>query len=387
MPEIAFHSVTLHTAGLVWKDLPPMFKNVTNTRLKVTERVGNGWRIGSLWDVMPTKDNSTWVPTEVDSHSRFAYCEIGGMVTYLITSFVSDDVLGFFKAEELDGGIVKTAFGQVNRHNGKILQSWTQVCYKYCSFCIARNAACNCSHSMLKRYFDDQRTAWKHESRGSQIWGGTTGPEYARLCFGGRKAFRKNGELGITTDTTFITAENITRKSMTHIIQLALEQLLAPTRGLRIMEDDLMQRTISSSSSLSLIEHSTEDMSRTVSVPHRESRSEVEKYSCPICGTSLTRKHDIQRHIRGVHEKRRAHYCNICSRSFLQRGHLNDHIRQCHDPDAAHICSNCGKRFGCASKLIRHMRKHTGERIPCTQCEKSFADESSLKYHVVKKHS
>jgi len=50
-------------------------------------------------------------------------------------------------------------------------------------------------------------------------------------------------------------------------------------------------------------------------------------------------------------------------------------------------CNFCNKRFNAPSKLIRHVKTHTGERpFTCTTCGKSFAEKHKLTRHVKNVH-
>ena len=51
-----------------------------------------------------------------------------------------------------------------------------------------------------------------------------------------------------------------------------------------------------------------------------------------------------------------------------------------------HECLHCGIAFNQKSNLDRHMQRHTGEKLHCSLCEKSFARSDSLRSHQMKVH-
>ena len=46
-----------------------------------------------------------------------------------------------------------------------------------------------------------------------------------------------------------------------------------------------------------------------------------------------------------------------------------------------YVCTVCDKRFITKTHMIAHMKRHTGEKYSCTQCEKCFSSQRGLSYH------
>lgn len=51
------------------------------------------------------------------------------------------------------------------------------------------------------------------------------------------------------------------------------------------------------------------------------------------------------------------------------------------------VCPECGLKIRDRSRLIEHLRGHTGERpFQCSFCDKSYTRKDVLKTHMVKMH-
>lgn len=50
----------------------------------------------------------------------------------------------------------------------------------------------------------------------------------------------------------------------------------------------------------------------------------------PLCNKELANRSNLNRHIRDVHEKRKAFKCGICSKPFSDRGALGAHLKGPH---------------------------------------------------------
>ena len=67
------------------------------------------------------------------------------------------------------------------------------------------------------------------------------------------------------------------------------------------------------------------------------------QFKCDLCNDSFTRKNDVKRHKKLIHEKPRDHQCQKCEKYFLTQENLRDH-------ELKHLselrCGECGHSFG-----------------------------------------
>ncbi|VVC90826.1 unnamed protein product [Leptidea sinapis] len=103
----------------------------------------------------------------------------------------------------------------------------------------------------------------------------------------------------------------------------------------------------------------------------------------------LKKKDSYREHIQ-IHEGPR-HACSYCPMRFVQRSNMLRHERrhtgerpyQTHSRDTSFACIYCGQTFVQKSKLTYHIRKHTGENLEtCTICSKLFTSACSLREHM-----
>ena len=60
-------------------------------------------------------------------------------------------------------------------------------------------------------------------------------------------------------------------------------------------------------------------------------------FTCEMCQTKFSMKHNLSRHINSVHTEKRDHKCHLCSKSFSRLDVLKNHIKT-HDSNTT--CSN-----------------------------------------------
>ena len=80
--------------------------------------------------------------------------------------------------------------------------------------------------------------------------------------------------------------------------------------------------------------------------------------------------------------------CNICELNFINKTKMKEHGKV--DPDPKFPCSECGKMLTQKSSLRVHvMLRHTGEKpfnipkLPCLECDKMLKVKQALRTHIM----
>ena len=76
--------------------------------------------------------------------------------------------------------------------------------------------------------------------------------------------------------------------------------------------------------------------------------------------------------------------CPKCDKDFPILGRLRAHLIV-HTKEKNYQCKECGKCFGTAGILSNHLGVHFP--TPCDKCERTFAQKSSFKKHMMQEHS
>lgn len=110
---------------------------------------------------------------------------------------------------------------------------------------------------------------------------------------------------------------------------------------------------------------------------------------CSLCTSVFRKQHNLSKHIRSVHLRKRPHVCDMCDAAFGERNKLVKHQLTVHEKQRNYFCEMCTLKFGQASDLKRHVNiVHKGHRpFSCTDCiGRAFGRKASLKQHFISMH-
>ncbi|KAF4518403.1 hypothetical protein B566_EDAN017800 [Ephemera danica] len=88
---------------------------------------------------------------------------------------------------------------------------------------------------------------------------------------------------------------------------------------------------------------------------HLKTHTGVKPFGCEVCDAKFTRKGDVERHIRIVHNKQKPFGCHRCPRSFGDKKNLRWHLMN-HDKKLFYVCETCGFKFGKREYYENHVR-------------------------------
>ncbi|XP_068625810.1 zinc finger protein 652-A-like isoform X12 [Battus philenor] len=92
---------------------------------------------------------------------------------------------------------------------------------------------------------------------------------------------------------------------------------------------------------------------------HQRTDKKCMTHCCTECPERFPSYESKQKHMVEAHGMRRKEYsCMRCPSSFNHRQTFYDHFKKSHSVDCI-SCMHCGHKFASASKLNRHMKKHT----------------------------
>ena len=122
--------------------------------------------------------------------------------------------------------------------------------------------------------------------------------------------------------------------------------------------------------------------------PQRKTRGKnrIKKtYICDLCTLASTTKDSLIRH-RRRHTGEKPFGCTLCEKHFTTPSSRNIH-QNVHTGEMTVFCEDCGKRFSNNHVLKKHMRKvhgkKTEEKPGCTLCNKQFRKSRNLEKHML----
>ncbi|XP_032793476.2 uncharacterized protein LOC116930192 isoform X2 [Daphnia magna] len=88
---------------------------------------------------------------------------------------------------------------------------------------------------------------------------------------------------------------------------------------------------------------------------HLKTHAHERPHACDLCDARFTRRGDLERHIKVVHNKDRPFKCSKCHRTFGDKKNLRWHLSN-HDRKLFHHCQVCGFKFGKREYWENHVR-------------------------------
>lgn len=101
---------------------------------------------------------------------------------------------------------------------------------------------------------------------------------------------------------------------------------------------------------------------------------------CPICGKLWPSHSKLLKHIRS-HTGQLQYKCSFCKRLLATKTSLVQHEKT-HTGEKQFKCEFCAKTFGQSNQLMTHRKLHTGKDIVCDVCGKGFCRPSELRVHM-----
>lgn len=114
----------------------------------------------------------------------------------------------------------------------------------------------------------------------------------------------------------------------------------------------------------------------------------VRNYHCKFCLAVFSHDTQLREHLQNKHNKSYVAICKICGKAFFSSLGYKQHLDFVHFKTEARPgveCKVCGKCVPCQSQLVRHMRRHSSEKLfTCVYCNRSYKHKHDLKVHICK---
>ena len=121
------------------------------------------------------------------------------------------------------------------------------------------------------------------------------------------------------------------------------------------------------------------------------------RFKCEYCSSEFTQKHHLQKHIQGIHSQEsgiqpNSVKCEFCDMTIKFKNEYKNHINRVHRGIKEYECNLCGKAFSISNTLKKHMNiEHanmsSNNKFPCEICNSEFTRPGSLQTHMATVHS
>lgn len=115
-----------------------------------------------------------------------------------------------------------------------------------------------------------------------------------------------------------------------------------------------------------------------------------ETFACPQCDFTSNDKKVLSRHLRITHYNTETLNCKECDFTTSYKKSMTSHQLSKHSKKAfdRFSCNICNKRFAYENSLERHKRVHTNERpFSCDSCQYKAFRLSTLRLHIERNHT
>jgi KRAB domain-containing zinc finger protein len=119
----------------------------------------------------------------------------------------------------------------------------------------------------------------------------------------------------------------------------------------------------------------------------RPDPNNLESYPCAVCGKVCASKGSLHSHEKSHRVMRPSdyYYCDLCGNKFREKCPLKVHIKKRHVQKIRYVCDACpGKSWATNHQLKRHIKiyHYNIREFKCEWCGKEFADKSKLVCHI-----
>ena len=111
-------------------------------------------------------------------------------------------------------------------------------------------------------------------------------------------------------------------------------------------------------------------------------------YKCDKCYMQFSKKGNLKRHNKTIHDKIKNYECDKCDMKFSTKGNLKTHKTAVHDKIKNYECDKCDYKCSQSSDLKKH-NKQVHEKIKdieCKICVYKCSSNSTLKMHKTAVH-
>jgi len=127
------------------------------------------------------------------------------------------------------------------------------------------------------------------------------------------------------------------------------------------------------------------DVDRHIKVVHNGEKTSA-SFPCSICPAKFTRNRDVKRHLKKHNGK---YICDHCFKGFPTKISIKEHFKLYHNtPNLLFKCEVCFKAYTRKSNLLGHMKYvHVNKQsFTCNVCSKTFSRRGDLNIHRKRVH-